>query len=79
MFPDGGCPVPEFLASGTASAVSKRVYGGADANRTIAMTRGKFSELRLANHRSGHWWLLPYAITLKVTAPRALERSIRLT
>ena len=52
MFPGGGCPVPEFLASGTASAVSKRVYGGADANRTIAMAQGKFSELRLSTHRS---------------------------
>lgn len=32
MFPGSGCPVPESLASGTASAVSKRVHEGADAS-----------------------------------------------
>lgn len=69
MFPGSGCPVPESPASDTASAVSKRLHEGADAG----------SELQLSTHRSGHWWLLQYAIALRVTSPRALERSIWLT
>jgi hypothetical protein len=40
VFPGSGCPVPESPASGTASAVSKRVHEGADASRAIAMVGG---------------------------------------
>jgi len=80
VFPGSGCPVPESPASDTASAVSKRLPEGAAASRAIAMVGGgKFSELRLSTHRSGHWWLLQFAITLRVTSPRALDRSIWLT
>jgi hypothetical protein len=79
VFPGSGCPVPESPASGTGSAVSKRVHEGAEASRAIAIVQGKFRELRLSTHRSGHWWLLQYAITLKVTSPRALGPLDRVT
>jgi hypothetical protein len=66
VFPAGGCPVPESPASDTASAVPKRVHEGADASRAIAMVGGKFSELRLSTHRSGHWWLLQFAVVVAI-------------
>jgi hypothetical protein len=81
VFPGSGCPVPESPAGGTASAVSKRVPQGLRRVSQLRWSR-ELSELRLSTHRSGHgWWvqygwLVQYAITVKVTSPRALDRSI---
>ena len=78
MFPGSGCPVPESPASGTASAVSKGVREGADASRAIAMVGGSLVSFgcQLIDPDVGTLGLLQYAITLKVTSPRALDRPI---
>jgi hypothetical protein len=82
VFPRGGCPVPESPASDTASAVSKRVHEGLTRVAQLRWSGGSLVSFgcQLIDPDIGGCcnlrWLLQFAVTLKVTSPCALDRSI---